>query len=118
MVLAPCPVHLRSLPTGARQSGRPQGDDGPAINGTVEFYDSSVDTPTGTIAVRAIFTNEEQRLWPGQYVSAQVTLGMEPDALTVPQATVRVGQNGNYVFVIKPDRTAEVRLINVSRTSG
>jgi multidrug efflux system membrane fusion protein len=41
---------------------------------------------------------------------------MEPDALTVPQAAVRVGQNGNYVFIIKPDRTAEVRLVNVSRT--
>jgi multidrug efflux system membrane fusion protein len=97
-------------------SVRAQGDDGPPIKGTVEFYDSAVDTPTGTIAVRAIFTNEEQRLWPGQYVSAAVTLGMESDALTVPQAAVRVGQNGNYVFIIKPDRTAEVRLINVSRT--
>ena len=97
-------------------SVRPQGDDGPPIKGTVEFFDSAVDTPTGTIAVRAIFTNEEQRLWPGQYASAAVTLGLEPDALTVPQAAVRVGQNGNYVFVIKPDRTAEVRLVNVSRT--
>ena len=97
-------------------SVRPQGDDGPPIKGTVEFFDSAVDTPTGTIAVRAIFTNEEQRLWPGQYASAAITLGMEPDALTVPQAAVRVGQNGNYVFVIKPDRTAEVRLVNVSRT--
>jgi multidrug efflux system membrane fusion protein len=97
-------------------SVRPQGDDGPPIKGTVEFFDSAVDTPTGTIAVRAIFTNEEQRLWPGQYASAALTLGLEPDALTVPQAAVRVGQNGNYVFVIKPDRTAEVRLVNVSRT--
>jgi multidrug efflux system membrane fusion protein len=97
-------------------SVRPQGDDGPPIKGAVEFFDSAVDTPTGTIAVRAIFTNDEQRLWPGQYASAAVTLGLEPDALTVPQAAVRVGQNGNYVFVIKPDRTAEVRLVNVSRT--
>jgi hypothetical protein len=48
--------------------------------------------------------------------SAAVTVGLEPDALTVPQAVVRVGQNGNYVFVIKPDQTAEVRLVNVSRT--
>jgi membrane fusion protein, multidrug efflux system len=97
-------------------SVRPQGDDGAPIKGTVEFFDSAVDTPTGTIAVRAIFSNDEQRLWPGQYVNAYVTLGIEPDALAVPQAAVRVGQNGNYVFVIKPDRTAEFRPVNVTRT--
>jgi multidrug efflux system membrane fusion protein len=97
-------------------TARPHGDDGAAIKGTVEFFDSAVDSPTGTIAVRATFANDEQRLWPGQYVNASLTLGIEPDALIVPQAAVRVGQNGNYVFVIKPDRTAEFRPINVART--
>jgi multidrug efflux system membrane fusion protein len=97
-------------------SVRAQGDEGAPIKGMVEFFDSAVDTPTGTIAVRATFANDEQRLWPGQYVNASLTLGIEPDALTMPQAAVRVGQNGNYVFVIKPDRTAEFRPVNVTRT--
>jgi multidrug efflux system membrane fusion protein len=97
-------------------SVRAQGDEGAPIKGMVEFFDSAVDTPTGTIAVRATFANDEQRLWPGQYVNASVTLGLERDALTIPQAAVRVGQNGNYVFVIKPDRTAEFRPVNVTRT--
>jgi multidrug efflux system membrane fusion protein len=95
---------------------RAQGDEGAPIKGMVEFFDSAVDTPTGTIAVRSTFANDEQRLWPGQYVNASLTLGIERDALTIPQAAVRVGQNGNYVFVIKPDRTAEVRPVNVART--
>jgi multidrug efflux system membrane fusion protein len=96
-------------------SVRPQGDDGPPINGTVEFYDSAVDTPTGTIAVRAIFTNEEQRLWPGQYVSVSVTLGMGSDALTVPQAAVRVGQNGNYAHSRDGDQSFQMMAITNSR---
>jgi membrane fusion protein, multidrug efflux system len=95
---------------------RPQGDEGAPIKGLVEFFDSAVDTPTGTIAVRAKFANDELRLWPGQYVNASVTLGIEREALTVPQAAVRVGQGGNYVFVIKPDRTAEFRPVKVTRT--
>jgi multidrug efflux system membrane fusion protein len=100
----------------AELTARPHGDDGAPIKGTVEFFDSAVDSPTGTIAVRATFANDEQRLWPGQYVNASLMLGIEPDALIVPQAAVRVGQSGNYVFVIKPDRTAEFRPINVART--
>jgi membrane fusion protein, multidrug efflux system len=95
---------------------RAQGDEGAPIKGMVEFFDSAVDTPTGTIAVRSTFANDEQRLWPGQYVNASLMLGIEREALTIPQAAVRVGQNGNYVFVIKPDRTAEVRQVIVART--
>jgi multidrug efflux system membrane fusion protein len=97
-------------------SVRAQGDEGAPIKGAVEFFDSAVDSSTGTIAVRAKFANDELRLWPGQYVNTSVMLGMESDVLTVPQTAVQVGQNGNYVFVIKPDRTAEVRPVKATRT--
>jgi multidrug efflux system membrane fusion protein len=97
-------------------SVRVQGDEGPAIKGPVEFFDSSVDSSTGTIAVRAKFANEELRLWPGQYVNVAVELGTELDVLTVPQTAVQVGQKGNYVFVIRPDRTAEFRPVKATRT--
>jgi multidrug efflux system membrane fusion protein len=95
---------------------RAQGDEGRPIKGAVEFYDSAIDSSTGTIAVRAAFANEELRLWPGQYVNTSVVLGTETDVLTVPQTAVQVGQNGNYVFVIKPDRTAEFRPVKAIRT--
>jgi membrane fusion protein, multidrug efflux system len=95
---------------------RAQGDEGMPIKGKVEFFDSAVDSSTGTIAVRASFANDEVRLWPGQYVNTSVMLGMEADVLTVPQTAVQVGQNGNYVFVIKPDRTAEFRPVKATRT--
>jgi multidrug efflux system membrane fusion protein len=97
-------------------SVRAQGDEGTPTKGTVEFFDSAVDSSTGTIAVRGKFANDELRLWPGQYVNTSVMLGIESDVLTVPQTAVRVGQNGNYVFVIKPDRTAEFRPVKATRT--
>jgi RND family efflux transporter MFP subunit len=97
-------------------SVRVQGDENAPIKGRVEFFDSAVDSSTGTIAVRAKFANDELRLWPGQYVNVAVALGMEADALTVPQTAVQVGQKGNYVFVIKSDRTAEFRPVKTTRT--
>jgi multidrug efflux system membrane fusion protein len=96
-------------------SVRAQGDQGAPTKGFVEFFDSAVDSSTGTIAVRAKMLNDDLRLWPGQYVNTSVSLGMEPDVLTVPQTAVQVGQNGNYVFVIKSDR-AEVRPVKATRT--
>jgi multidrug efflux system membrane fusion protein len=96
-------------------SVRAPGDQGAPAKGLVEFFDSAVDSSTGTIAVRAKFANDDRRLWPGQYVNTSVSLGTESDALTVPQTAVQVGQNGNYVFVIKSDR-AEVRPVKTTRT--
>ena len=96
-------------------SVRAQGDQGAPTKGFVEFFDSAVDSSTGTIAVRAKMVNDDLRLWPGQYVNTSVSLGMESDVLTVPQTAVQVGQNGNYVFVIKSDR-AEVRPVKATRT--
>jgi multidrug efflux system membrane fusion protein len=97
-------------------SVRAQGDEGAPIKGLVEFFDSAVDSSTGTIVVRAKFANDELRLWPGQYVNIAVALGTESDALTVPQTAVQVGQAGNYVFVITAERKAEVRQVKATRT--
>jgi membrane fusion protein, multidrug efflux system len=95
---------------------RAQGDDGPPIAGTVTFFDNAVDTTSGTIAVRATFANEDQRLWPGQFANVSVTTRTEADAIVVPPAAVEIGQDGDYVYVVKPDHTAELRPVTVSRT--
>jgi multidrug efflux system membrane fusion protein len=66
--------------------------------------------------MKATFANDRERLWPGQFVNVAVTLRTDPDALIVPEAAVQVGQNGTYVWLVKPDATAEMRPVKVSRT--
>jgi membrane fusion protein, multidrug efflux system len=84
--------------------------------GRVEFFENAIDATTGTIALKAVFDNAEERLWPGEFVNVSVMLGIEEDALLVPQAAVQVGQNGTYVFVVKADDTVELRPVKVSRS--
>jgi membrane fusion protein, multidrug efflux system len=97
-------------------SVKPAGDDGPPATGTVEFFDNAVDVTSGTIAVRATFANDDQRLWPGQFVNVSVTTRVDPNAIIVPPAAVQTGRDGDYVFVITQDSTAQVRAVTVGRT--
>jgi multidrug efflux system membrane fusion protein len=97
---------------------RPGGDTGPEATGRLSFIDNRVDPQTGTIALQATFQNAERRLWPGQFVTAVLRLGQEQDAIVVPAPAVQTGQHGTYVFVVKPDRTAELRPVKVDRTAG
>jgi membrane fusion protein, multidrug efflux system len=92
------------------------GDTGSPIMGKLAFFDNAVDATTGTIALRGIFDNDDERLWPGQYVNVSVTLSVQEDALVIPQAAVQAGQEKPFVFVVRPDNTAEVRKVVVSRT--
>ena len=90
--------------------GDPVGEEG-----VLTFVDNTVDVSTGTIRLKAKFENRACRLWPGQFVNAVLTLGMQRGAVVVPSEAVQEGQRGNYVFVIKPDMTAEVRPVTVGR---
>ena len=89
----------------------------PAI-GHVDFIDNAVDSTTGTIKVKGTFPNEKKQLWPGQFVNVVVTLSTDPKAVVVPSAAVQTGQQGTYVFVVKPDQTVEQRTIEVARARG
>ncbi len=94
------------------------GDPRP-LKGVVTFVDNAVDATTGTIRLKATFTNEDKRLWPGQFANVALTLSTEPDAIVVPSAAVQTGQQGqSYVFVVKPDATVEARPVVVARTQG
>jgi multidrug efflux system membrane fusion protein len=86
------------------------------ITGGLTFVDNQVDVVTGTISLKATFANDAARLWPGQFVNVTLTLGVQANALLVPSAAIQIGQNGPYVFVIKPDSTVELRLVRVDRT--
>ena len=80
--------------------------------------DNAVDTTTGTIKVKGTFPNDDRRLWPGQFVNVNLTLSTDPNAIVVPAPAVQTGQQGTYVFVVKPDQTVELRAVVVSRSRG
>jgi multidrug efflux system membrane fusion protein len=94
------------------------GDDKRVEKGQVAFVDNAIDVATGTITVKAVFPNDHEALWPGQFVNIMLTLRVEPEAVVVPTPAVQIGQNGSFVFVVKPDQTAEVRSVETSRTLG
>jgi membrane fusion protein, multidrug efflux system len=96
----------------------PPNDQGPPANGLINFIDNAVDQTTGQIKVKGTFPNTDRRLWPGQYVNVNVTLSTEPNAIVVPSLAVQTGQQGTYVFVVKPDQTVDLRTVSVERTSG
>jgi membrane fusion protein, multidrug efflux system len=84
--------------------------------GTLTLVDNQVDVTTGTIHLKATFANGDERLWPGEFVTARVTLSVRKNAVTVPAQTVMQGQNGTYVYVIKPDDTVARRPVTVATT--
>jgi multidrug efflux system membrane fusion protein len=96
----------------------PSGDPRP-VGGRVTFIDNAVDPTTGTIRLKATFRNDENRLWPGQFVNVTLTLTTQPEALVIPAQAVQSGQQGTqFVFVVKDDSTVENRRIAVDRTQG
>jgi len=84
-------------------------------SGTLTFIDNAVDRSTGTISLKAVFSNDNMRLWPGQYVKLLLVLSVQSDAIVVPSEAVQTGQKGTYVFVIRPDMSAENRPVKVAR---
>lgn len=86
--------------------------------GSISFVDNTVDTTTGTIRLKGTFHNRHKLLWPGQFVNVRVTLRTLKNALLVPSSAVQSGQKGNYVFIVKPDHTAEMRPVKVDFTYG
>lgn len=83
--------------------------------GELTFMDNTVDPTTGTLKLKATFRNEHHRLWPGQFVTVTVTLAT-PEVLTVASSAVQTSQTGQHVFVVKADKTAELRPVVIERT--
>jgi membrane fusion protein, multidrug efflux system len=94
------------------------GSNGGAAEGELAFIDNAVDTTTGTVKLRATFQNKDRVLWPGQFVTTVVTLREQPGAIVVPSQAVQTGPKGQYVYVVKPDFSAEMRDIVVDRAEG
>ncbi len=88
----------------------------PPLRGRVAYLENAVDSATSTVSVKAEFGNQQEQLWPGEFVNVLVTLRTEPHALVVPAQAVQQGQNGPYVFVVQEGETAEPRTVTVNRT--
>ena len=73
------------------------------------FIDNGVDTTTGMFKLKATFENKDRRLWPGQFVDVALELSMQKDAVVVPTKAIQTGQQGEYVYVVRADSTAESR---------
>src|SRR5205085_10940108 len=86
--------------------------------GKIDFIDIAVDAASGTIKVKGTFPNEDRRLTPGQFVNVNVTLTTDANATVVPTAAVQSGQQGTFVYVIKADKTVEMRPVTIARTHG
>jgi multidrug efflux system membrane fusion protein len=96
---------------------RAPNDPTDASQGHIAFVDNAVDPTTGTIRVKGVFPNDTRHLWPGQFVNVAVTLTTDLHAIVVPTTAVQAGQQGQYVFVVKPDQTVELRPVTVARTA-
>jgi multidrug efflux system membrane fusion protein len=82
--------------------------------GKLTLIDNMIDQATGTIHLKARFDNDDERLWPGEFVNLRLILSTHKGVATVPQQTVQVGPNGYYAYVIKPDNTVERRVVEVA----
>ena len=79
--------------------------------GTLALIDNSVDPTTGTIRAKAIFPNEDNKLWPGEFVNIRIQTGIIKNATTIPATAVLHGQDDLYAYVVKPDNKVEPRPI-------
>ncbi|AGW12306.1 putative efflux transporter protein [Megalodesulfovibrio gigas DSM 1382 = ATCC 19364] len=93
-------LEVRAAPPGREQD--------PDV-GVLVFIDNTVDRKTGSIALKASFENREHRLWPGQFVNVQLVLGVRDRVVTVPSQAVMPSSQGEAVYVIREDNTAEFR---------
>ena len=95
----------RKLVVRAGPQDRPEDEE----TGVLTFIDNSVDMTTGTIKLKGTFANSDHKLWPGQFVRVTLRLTTQPNAIVVPNQAVQTGQSGSYVYVVKQDRTVEMR---------
>jgi multidrug efflux system membrane fusion protein len=96
----------------------PAGADAAPITGVLSFVDNGVDTTTGTVTLKARFQNEDNRLWPGQFVPVGLELFVEKDALLVPTIAVQTGQEGTFIYGIDGEKKAQMHAVTVARQVG
>ncbi|HPW55439.1 MAG: efflux RND transporter periplasmic adaptor subunit [Thermoanaerobaculaceae bacterium] len=125
------PIHVSfAVPAEHLEALRGRAGDGLLVNahlpdaegapetGKLVVVDNTVDVATSTILLKAVFPNEGERLWPGQFVDVELVLEEQQGRLVVPAAAVQTGQKGTYVYVVDPEGKAEQRPVKLARQNG
>ncbi|HEV3038565.1 MAG TPA: efflux RND transporter periplasmic adaptor subunit [Candidatus Angelobacter sp.] len=86
--------------------------------GRIEFLDNAVQNGTGTVNLRATVSNPDRHFWPGQFVNVKLVLATEKKAVLIPSQATQISQQGTFVYVVKPDNTAELRPIKLGQRQG
>ncbi|HSZ75609.1 MAG TPA: efflux RND transporter periplasmic adaptor subunit, partial [Rhizomicrobium sp.] len=94
------------------------GSSGKTLNAPVDFVGNAVDDKTGTIELRATYDNEDNFLVPGQLVDVSVAITQYPHAIVVPHNAINLGPNGSYLYVVGPDKKAQMRAVSVLYDDG
>lgn len=84
--------------------------------GVLQLIDNQVDQSTGAVRLKAQFANDDQSLWPGEFVNAHLELGVERNAVVIPSVAVQTGPQGQFVYVVRDDDTVEMRPVVVAQT--
>jgi multidrug efflux system membrane fusion protein len=95
-----------------------QDDREQIAQGTLTLIDNQVDPTTGTVRLKATFSNDDEMLWPGEFVTAHLVVAIQKAAVTVPARAIEQGPNGHYLYVVRPNDTAELRPVDGVTTEG
>jgi multidrug efflux system membrane fusion protein len=90
----------------------------PVSTGTLLLIDNAIDQATATIRLKAIFANEDDRLWPGEFVNARLLLETRSNVVAVPAAAIQRGPRGLFAWIVTADDTAAIRPIQLGPTTG
>src|SRR5207248_592844 len=86
--------------------------------GKLTFLDNTVQNGTGTVFLRATISNPDHHFWPGQFVNVRLVLATQKGAVLIPNQATQISQNGPFVYVVKPDNTADLRLVTLGQQQG
>jgi len=92
------------------------GVTGKPLEGRIAYIENMLDAGSGTLGVKAVVVNAEERLLPGEFVQVRAVLRTDPEALVVPEQAVQLGQSGPFAYVVKDDATVEARRLTIDRT--
>jgi multidrug efflux system membrane fusion protein len=95
-----------------------EDDNNEPRDGKLYFIDQAVQPGAGTVKLRGVTPNTDRALWPSQFVKVRLVLDVLKDAKLVPSSAVQIGQNGPYIFVIRPDSTLELRQVKPGQPQG
>lgn len=101
---------------GLKVLAHPKGQNSNPAEGLLTFIDNGVDPQTGTVKLKATFQNKDKHLWPGEFVNVVLNLSTVKNAITVPTKAVQSGQQGDYVYVVTKDGTADPRKVTTIGT--